>query len=66
LFLFHRSGHRPSQEQADVFLDKAVALCRRAGFRTIRMRGDTKFAQTRHRDRWDAAGDIHFVFGYEA
>ena len=29
LFLFNRSGNRPSQEQADVFLDKAVTLCRR-------------------------------------
>jgi hypothetical protein len=66
LFLFNRSGNRPSQEQADVFLDKAVALCRRAGFRKILMRGDTKFAQTRHLDRWDEAGDIRFVFGYEA
>jgi hypothetical protein len=66
LFLFNRSGNRPSQEQADVFLDKAVALCRRAGFRRILMRGDTQFAQTRHLDRWDDAGDIRFVFGYEA
>src|SRR4051812_20469373 len=66
LFLFNRSGNRPSQERADVFLDKAIALCRRAGFRRIRLRGDTKFAQTRHLDRWDEAGDIRFVFGYEA
>jgi hypothetical protein len=27
--------------------------------------GGTKFAQTRHLDRWDEAGDIRFVFGYE-
>jgi hypothetical protein len=66
LFLFNRSGNRPSQEQAAVYLDKAVSLCRRAGFRRILMRGDTKFAQTRHLDRWDQAGDIRFVFGYEA
>ena len=66
LFLLNRSGNRPSQEQADVFLDKAIALCRRAGFRKILLRGDTKFAQTKHLDRWDAAGDIRFVFGYEA
>src|SRR4029077_6472790 len=38
----------------------------RAGFRKILLRGDTKFAQTRHLDRWDEAGDIRFVFGYEA
>jgi Transposase DDE domain group 1 len=66
LFLFNRSGNRPSQELADVFLDQAVTLCRRAGFRKILLRGDTKFAQTRHLDRWDNAGDIRFVFGYEA
>ncbi len=56
LFLLNRGGNRPSQEEADVFLDKAIALCRRAGFRGILMRGDTKFAQTKHLDRWDAAG----------
>ena len=39
LFLFNRSGNRPSQERADVYLDKAVALCRRAGFRKILLRG---------------------------
>ena len=66
LFLFNRSGNRPSQEQADVFLDKAIALARRAGFRKILMRGDTKFAQTKHLDRWDEADDIRFLFGYEA
>ena len=66
LFLFNRSGNRPSQERADVFLDKAVTLCRQAGFGKILLRGDTKFAQTKHLDRWDKAGDIRFVFGYEA
>jgi hypothetical protein len=66
LFLLNRGGNRPSQEEADVFLDKAMALGRRAGFRTILLRGDTKFSQTRHLDRWDDAGDTRFVFGYEA
>jgi hypothetical protein len=66
LFLFNRSGNRPSQEQADVFLDKAITFARRAGFRKILMRGDTKFAQTKHLDRWDEADDVGFVFGYEA
>jgi hypothetical protein len=66
LFLFNRSGNRPSQEQAEVFLDKAITLARRAGFRRILMRGDTKFAQTKPRDRWDEADDVWFVFGYEA
>jgi Transposase DDE domain group 1 len=66
LFLLNRGGNRPSPEQADVYLDKAIALCRRAGFLRILMRGDTKFTQTRHLDRWDEAGDTYFVLGYEA
>ena len=33
LFLVNRSGNRPSHEQAAVYLDKAINLCRRAGFR---------------------------------
>ena len=66
LYLVNRSGNRPSHEQADVYLDKAVALCRQAGFRTILMRGDTKFSQTEYLDRWDAAGDIRFIFGFAA
>ena len=66
LYLFNRSGNRPSQERADVFLDKAVTLCRGAGFRRILMRGDTQFAQTRYLDRWDETNYIRFVFGYEA
>jgi hypothetical protein len=66
LYLFNRSGNRPSQERADIFLDKAITLTRRAGFRSILMRGDTKFAQTRYLDRWDEAKDIRFIFGYEA
>ncbi len=66
LYLLNRSGNRPSHEQAEVYLDKAIDLCRRAGFRTILMRGDTKFTQTKHLDRWDAAGDVRFLFGFEA
>ncbi len=65
LYLVNRSGNRPSQEQADGYLDKAAALCRRAGFRRITFRGDTKFTQTRHLDRWDTDG-IRFVFGIDA
>jgi hypothetical protein len=65
LYLVNRSGNRPSHEQADVYLDKAAALCRRAGFRKITYRGDTKFTQTRHLDRWDQGG-IRFIFGMDA
>ena len=30
------------------------------------MRGDTKFTQTKHLDRWNEAGDVRFLFGFEA
>jgi hypothetical protein len=40
--------------------------CRRGGFRTITLRGDTDFTQTAHLDRWDEAGDVRFVFGIDA
>jgi hypothetical protein len=43
-----------------------AALCRKAGFRRIRFRGDTDFTQTAHLDRWDQAGDIRFLFGIDA
>ena len=63
--LINRSGNRPSHEQAAVHLDKAINLCRRAGFRRITLRGDTDFTQTKHLDRWDKAGDVGFVFGFD-
>ena len=66
LYLVNRSGNRPSHEQADVYLDKAFALVRRAGFLTILVRGDCDFSQTKHLDRWDAPGDIRFLFGMDA
>jgi hypothetical protein len=65
LFLVNRSGNRPSHEHAEVYLDKSAALCRRAGFRRITFRGDTKFTQTKHLDRWDSE-DIRFIFGMDA
>ena len=66
LYLKNRSGNRPSHEQADVYLDKAVELCRKAGFLEILLRGDTDFSQTWKLDEWDAAGDIRFIFGIDA
>ena len=65
LYLINRSGNRPSHEGAAVQLDKAIELCRRAGFEKILLRGDTDFTQTKHLDRWDA-DDVRFVFGYDA
>ena len=65
LSLVNRSGNRPSHEQADIYLDQAIALCRRGGFRRITLRGDTKFTQTKHLDRWDR-DKIRFIFGIDA
>ena len=62
LFLVNRSGNRPSHEGAAERLDQAVALCRRAGFQKVLLRGDTDFSQTKHLDRWDA-DDVRFLFG---
>jgi hypothetical protein len=65
LFVVNRPGNRPSHEQAACYFDKAIALCRRAGFQNIRLRGDTDFTQTEHLDRWDAE-NVRFVFGIDA
>jgi hypothetical protein len=65
LYLVNRSGNRPSHERADIYLDKAAALCQRAGFQRITFRGDTDFSQTKHLDRWDRAGH-RFLFGIAA
>ena len=53
LFLLNRSGNRPSQERAGEYLNKGVALCVRAGFRKILLRGDTRIAENKDLDRWD-------------
>ena len=65
LFLKNRSGNRPSHEGVIPYFDKAITLCRRAGFRDILLRGDTDFALTTAFDRWTDAG-VRFVFGYDA
>lgn len=65
LYVVNRSGNRPSHEQAAAYFNLATALCRKAGFRKIRLRGDTDFTQTEHLDRWDA-GSVGFVFGIDA
>jgi hypothetical protein len=66
LYLLNRPANRPSHEDAAGYLDKAIALCRGAGFRAILLRGDTDFSQTAHLDRWDAQGDVRFLFGIDA
>lgn len=65
LYVVNRSGNRPSHEQAAFYFDRAIALCRKAGFRKIRLRGDTDFTQTERLDGWARQG-VKFVFGIDA
>jgi hypothetical protein len=65
LYTMNRPGNRPSHEGASGYVDRAIALCRRAGFRSIWLRGDTDFTQTKELDRWDAEG-VKFLFGIDA
>jgi len=62
LFIENRPANRPSQEGAAFWFDRAIKLCRKAGFRKIRLRGDTAFTQTEHLDGWDK-DRVTFVFG---
>jgi hypothetical protein len=73
LYLLNRSGNRPSHEDAAQYLDKAIALCREGGFKSILLRGDTDFSQTAHLDRWDSTDEVEskacgvkFLFGIDA
>ena len=65
LYIVNRSGNRPSHEKAAGYLDRAIVLCREAGFEKITLRGDTDFSQTEHLDGWDEEG-VRFVFGIDA
>lgn len=65
LSVVNRSGNRPSHEGAAIEVDRAIALCRQAGFRSVLLRGDTDFSQTERLDRWDDAG-TQFIFGIDA
>jgi hypothetical protein len=65
LFLVNRSGNRPSHDGAAPWIDQAIDLVRRGGFKSILLRGDTDFTQTAELDRWDADG-VQFIFGIDA
>jgi len=65
LYLGLAGANRPSHEGVVDHFDRAIALCRTAGFTQIRLRGDTDYALTAQFDRWDADG-VRFVFGFDA
>ncbi len=65
LFLLNRSGNETSHHNAVKYINKAIALCKKAGFKKIMLRGDTDFSLTEHFSCWDKWG-IQFVFGYDA
>ena len=65
LFLANRPGNRPSHEGAAPWLNRAVGLCREAGFCRILLRGDTDFSQTEYLDGWHATG-VEFLFGLDS
>jgi hypothetical protein len=65
LRIVNRPGNRPSGEGAAESIDESIAVCRSAGFREVRLRGDTDFTQTTHLDRWHEMGCVTFVFGMD-
>ena len=65
LRLVNRPGNRPSHEGAAAEADEGIALCRRAGFRQIVLRGDTAFSQSSRLDSWDE-DEVTFYFGFPA
>jgi len=66
LSLVNRSGNRPSSEGAAEEADRVIRLCGQAGFKIIRLRGDTAFSQTERLDGWHDQGNVLFQFGYDA
>ena len=64
LFVANRSASRPSHEGVVPYYDKAVTLCRAAGFKDVLLRGDTDFSLTREFDRW-TEDDVRFIFGFD-
>jgi len=65
LYFGQRGANRPSHEGVVDYFDRSIALCRKAGFTQIRLRGDTDYALTSEFDRFDTDG-VHFVFGFDA
>jgi DDE family transposase len=65
LYLGLLGANRPSHEGVVPLYDRAIGLCRQAGYTEVQLRGDTDFSLTSELDRWDTDG-VRFVFGYDA
>jgi hypothetical protein len=65
LRLVNRSGNRPSHEGAAAKFNESITLCRAAGFRSIVLRGDTDFSQTKYLDGWHEDA-VTFYFGFDS
>ncbi len=63
--IVNRPGNAHSAQDAARYLDQAIMVCIKGGFRKVRIRGDCKFSQTEYLDGWDQIG-VKFNFGYEA
>ena len=66
LSILNRPGNRPSHEGAAAEVDRALRVCLGGGFRSVLLRGDTDFSQTRHLDRWTSDPRVQFLFGMDA
>src|SRR5262249_55239033 len=66
LSILNRPGNRPSHAGAAAEVDRALRVCLGGGFRSVLLRGDTDFSQTRHLDRWTADPRVQFLFGMDA
>jgi hypothetical protein len=65
LYIVNRSGNSVSSTGVAPLYDKAIDLCRRAGFKKVLLRGDSDFSRTSAEfDRWTADG-VRFILGYK-
>jgi DDE family transposase len=65
LSVLNRPGNRPSHEGAAAEVDRALRVCLEGGFRSVLLRGDTDFSQTKHLDRWASDRRVQFIFGMD-
>ena len=66
LWTLNRPANRPSHDAAAPCMDRAIRWAlEQAGFKKVRLRGDTDFSLTTKFDGWDEQG-VEFVFGMDA